>query len=327
MSELKRPDLQNLQQYVVVHEMPTDILVELTAHCNLACIMCPHKDLTRPKGNMSFDLWKKIIDELAAKKPDIRIWPALMGESFLLGEKLFDYIRYAKDRGMQRLTLNTNLNVFQPEWLDALFDCGLDEMIVSMDGASKQVYEQIRRNASYETLLANLGAILYEKRRRGVDHPRIVLQFVVMEENEHEQQAFFEFWRDRGADVELKIKPRTGWSYAVENWQQVEDVARNEKRIPCTWLLRQMTVLWDGRVPQCDGDWDLKYACCGDANTQSLEDIWNGRLKELREKHLHGEWDFEPCRSCRDWAAGTADFYELKEGGACSNHKNCGATV
>ncbi|MEE9543363.1 MAG: radical SAM protein, partial [Thermodesulfobacteriota bacterium] len=123
---MKKPNLEELRQFVKVHKFPTDLLVETIAECNLECIMCPQKKLTRAKGEMSFELWKKIVDEVAEKSPDTRIWPALMGEPLLLGDMLFKMIKYAVDKDIY-VALNTNLMVFEESMLDAFLDCGLSE--------------------------------------------------------------------------------------------------------------------------------------------------------------------------------------------------------
>ena len=324
MGGLNKPDMVAQQRFVVRHEMPTDVLIELVAHCNMRCGMCPQSRLTRPRGTMAFALWKRITDELGAKAPQTRIWPALMGEPFLLGQELFRYLTYAKARGLCHISLNTNLGVFQKQWTDALFESGVDELLISMDGITKQTYERIRVGGRYEVLLENINWLLDEKERRRAEFPTIALQFVVMDENEHEQEAFIDYWKRRGRDVRLKVKPRTGWAAAVPAWKGVREVAGTVERIPCTWLLRQMTILWDGRVPQCDGDWDLKHSVCGDANTQTIEEIWNGELKALREKHLRHDWNYAPCTSCEDWAAGTSQFHEIGRSRAGSGRDSWG---
>lgn len=320
MTKLGKPNMQAQQRFVRVLDMPTDILIELTSHCNLNCIMCPQSKLTRPKGVMPFDLWTKIIDELAEKSPQTRIWPALMGESLLLGMKFFDYIRYAKDAGMERITLNTNLNIFKDEWLDALFESRLDEMVISMDGITPATYEKIRVNGHLHTVLNNVRKVAEAKTRRASHLPKLLLQYVVMDENEHEQEDFINYWRQSGFEIDLKIKPRTGWASDIPAWTGVENVADNEQRIPCTWLLRQMTILWNGIVPQCDGDWNLDHPDCGDLNKQTVAEIWKGDLKKIRDRHLSGDWNFMPCQSCKDWAAGTSNFFSF---GPASSQPQC----
>jgi len=299
---MKKPNLEELKQFVKVHEFPTDLLIETIAECNLQCVMCPQHKLTRPTGAMSFELWTKIIDEVAEKSPTTKIWPALMGEPLLLGEKLFKMLRYASEKKLS-IHLNSNLMAFKEKMIDGLLGCGIKELIVGLDAFTPDTYAKIRVNGKLKTVLKNLNLILDEKERRGIKLPNIILQFVVMDENEDEEKRFIEFWKNSGRDVKLKIKPRTGWADGVKAWKKIVNVSQENRHLPCTWLIRQMTVFWNGRVPQCDGDYDGRTNY-GDVNIESIEEIWNGRLRKVRDRHMKLDFKFAPCDSCEDWQAG-----------------------
>jgi len=300
---MERPDLENLRQFVKDYKFPTDILVETIAKCNLRCVMCPQDKLTRRRGKMSFELWKKIVGEVAEKNPSTKIWPALMGEPLLMGNEIFEWIKYAKDKGVGYIALNSNLQAFKKEMIDAFFESQIDELLIGFDGFTPETYEKIRVNGKLATLMENTNFILDERERRGVSYPIVTLQYIVMDENEHEEQPFIDYWRQSGRKVKLKIKPRTGWSDAVKPWTKIVNVTQEDRFLPCTWLLRQMTIFWDGTVPQCDGDYNgvTKF---GDVTTQCIEEIWNGKLKGVRERHMRLDFKFYPCNRCEDWQAG-----------------------
>jgi len=50
-----------------IQDFPIFLIIEPTNNCNFDCIMCPRPNMTRPIGNMSLDLFKKIIDEYKIK--------------------------------------------------------------------------------------------------------------------------------------------------------------------------------------------------------------------------------------------------------------------
>ena len=308
---MEKPDLEDLKQFVKEYSFPTDVLVEVITQCNLNCIMCPQSRLTRPIGKMSFDLWKKIVDEIAQKSPETRLWPALMGEPLLLDPEIFEMITYAKGQGVD-IHLNTNLALFKTKMLSSLMDCGIHEILIGFDGATAETYEKIRKGAKFNKVLENINNILDEKTRRKAEFPRITLQFIVMEENEHEEQAFIDYWKNSGKRVSLKIKPRLGWSDGVEPWQRIKNVKKEDRNLPCTYLLRQMTIFWNGHVPQCDGDWDGQINM-GNINQQTLEEIWMGRLKKVRDRHMGLDFNFPPCNKCEDWQGGRAKWVECGE--------------
>jgi len=305
---MEKPDLEDLKQFVKEYTFPTDVLVEVVAKCNLNCIMCPQSRLTRPVGKISFDLWKKIVDEIAQKSPKTRLWPALMGEPLLHNKEVFEMIAYAKSQGVE-VHLNTNLALFKKEMLNSLMDCGVHEILIGLDGATAETYEKIRRGAKFDRVLKNIHLILNEKVTRKIDIPLVTLQFIVMNENAHEEKSFIDYWKKSGETVSLKIKPRLGWSDGVEPWERIKNVKKEDRDLPCTYLLRQMTIFWNGHVPQCDGDWDGQTNF-GNVNHQSLEEIWLEGLKKIRDRHMLLDFNFPPCNKCEDWQGGRANWIE-----------------
>lgn len=308
---MEKPDLEKLRSFVKEHSFPTDILIETTAFCNLACVMCPQDKLTRHKGEMSFDLWKKIIDEIVEVAPETKLWPALMGEPLLLGDKKFEMLSYAKEAGIKKICLNSNLVVFEKDMAEKLVKSGVDQIVAGIDAFKDETYESIRVNGDLNKVKEAIRYIDEAKRKLNIKTPEIVIQYIVMDENEDEEQDFIQFWKDFGVELKLKIKPRTGWANAVGEWTGILNVKQENRDLPCTWLLRQMTIFWDGLVPQCDGDWDGKTKM-GDVNKQSIYEIWNGPLKKLRDRHMKLDFDFEPCRNCEDWQAGTSTWVEIQ---------------
>jgi pyruvate-formate lyase-activating enzyme len=286
------------------YERPTDVLLETTTACNLTCSMCPREGLTRAGGHMSEALWRRLIDEIAAWETPTRIWPAIMGEPLLRGPELFRMIAHARERGIAKVCLNTNLLPLRTAWLDELLACGIDDLYVGVDAVTPDAYAQIRCGGDYWQLLERLDALLDARERRG-EGPRVILQFVVQDANEHERDAFIEHWRRSGRRVDLKIRPRVGWSYGVESGAEVRENARG-LRTACLWLLRQMAVFWNGDVPRCDSDHDGRVIF-GNAGGESLAAIWE-KLGALRTRHLAGDFDQGPCATCDDWACGRSAF-------------------
>ena len=235
------------------HDFPTDILVETVAECNLACVMCPQQNLTRPRGRMSYDLWTRIVDEVAEISPQTRLWPAFMGEPLLLAPEIFRWLRYAKHQGVERVSLASNLNLLRPDYADSLVLSGLDEIVVGIDAHSVDRYCDIRVGGNLERVRQAVTYLAKSKLRLASATPRLVLQFLVMDENADEQQSFVDFWQSTGLEVDLEIRPRTGWGGVVTPWQ---GPSRRRERTPCVSLRQRMVVFWNGLVPQCDSDWN-----------------------------------------------------------------------
>jgi MoaA/NifB/PqqE/SkfB family radical SAM enzyme len=282
-------------------DFPSEVVLETTRHCNLACVICPYPTLKRPKGEMELGLFRKIIDEVAATSPKTRIWLALMGEP-LLGRNLAAKIDYAVGAGM-RVFLNTNATYLEGAAADHILHSGIDSVIVSMDATTKETYAQIRRQGEFERVERNVGDFLDRARELGSSAPKLVVQFIVMDENEHEADEFKAKWLERGAVVKMRLK--LGWGLAVET----TDLRKAKvERFPCPWLLRTMSIQWNGIVNQCDGDYEGQYSP-GDVTRQTLSQLWHGELAARRDRHWSGDFNHELCRDCMDWSGGRAQFY------------------
>lgn len=296
-------------KYVQEHDFPTDILIETVRGCNLACPMCPSKNSMRQEGSMSFDLWKKIVDDIAAETTNVTIWPAMLGEPLLLDDQLFRYIRYAKDKAIRRICLNTNLQLFNEKLVDPLFQSGLDEIIIGIDGCTKETYEKIRVGAIYDRVLKNIELLVMGKRQYN-SGLKIILQMVLQDDNEHEETSFMQFWKEKKYGVLLKIRHRLSWGGSIDPYHKLITESPEMRKLPCLWLLRQIFIHHDGKVPYCDCP---GADIIGDVKTQTIREIWHGDLKRFRDKHLSGVFDNYPCNQCSDWQAKRSTIIETED--------------
>ena len=108
ITQAHKDKLLMIEKGLKVHPFPPQIVIETTSVCNMRCAHCNHKIMQRPKFHMSDALYKKIIDNIAEVSPHTEVWPTFYGEAFTLGEKLFARLRYARDKGLSKLVLNSN---------------------------------------------------------------------------------------------------------------------------------------------------------------------------------------------------------------------------
>ena len=83
------------EQYTMSLEVapaPLHVDIELTNHCDLDCVMCERRNMNRPKGMMSMEMFQAVINECRDMRVDsikLNLW----GES-LLHKRIIDMIRY-----------------------------------------------------------------------------------------------------------------------------------------------------------------------------------------------------------------------------------------
>ena len=132
--------------------------IETAAICDLACPHCSREYIITPDKIMDEDLYKKIIDETSKLNiPSIKLnW---RGEP-LLNPKMPEMIKYAKSKGILEVLINTNAVSLNEKKSQEIVDSGLDVIIYSFDGGSKNTYEKLRpgrfKKNSFEKVYDNI---------------------------------------------------------------------------------------------------------------------------------------------------------------------------
>ncbi len=291
---------------------PKVILIDTVSYCNLRCSMCVHREMTRKKGVMPWPLFTKIIDEISETDKHARVWMVFFGEALLLKRRkpsIFDMIVYAKQKGLTDVVLNSNANLLDEKAARGLIEAGLDAIYIGLDAFNSETYGKIRVGGNYEKTVNNVRGLIRLKESLNAATPEIFVQFVEMDINSAEKEEFVKFWTDEGATV--KIRPMVSWAGRVEAPNLILD---NKDRWPCYWAMQTMSITDTGKVVTCAVDLDAKFIA-GDITRQTLSEVWNGTLRELRQLHKLSRFDELPpnCRDCRDWQSARADYYSTAE--------------
>ena len=261
--------------------------------------MCPHKDMIRKKGIMKWDLFKKIIDEIAEIDKNTRVYMVFFGEALILKKtkpSIFDMISYAKSVGLKNVVLNSNGVLLDKESSKKLIDAGLDAIYIGIDAFSEETYNKLRVGGDYNRVVQNVLDLIEVKKDKSATI-NIEAQFIEMEENIKERNDFIKYWISQGVNV--KIRKKLSWTGLIES-KTVNNI--DVKRHPCYWMLNTMAITDKGEVTACPADPDTRFIA-GNIKDQSIKEVWNGKLKELRDIHRKGKWDrlIYPCNQCKDW--------------------------
>ena len=289
---------------VVLRNMPEVLGIESTNHCNIKCIMCPRGEpdlMSRPVGHMPTSLLRRVIDQVEFfTEPS---WLHWFGEP-LMNPHLFEQIEIAKTK-IPNLGISTNATWLRPRAQKSILESKLDTIMIAIDGATKEVYESVRKSDrfTYEQVSANAEQFLARRRELGSKRPFVILSIIVMDITAPEVVDFREYWLARGADQVL-FKDYVNWGGQYS--EVFTDLAAAETRAalasprphPCKFMWESMLITWDGRVVPCCYDYDAKMVL-GDLKTQALAEIWNGpAYVALREAELQGRNNCELCANC-----------------------------
>jgi len=272
---------------------PYIVDIELTNYCNLDCLFCGQQTMARPRGFMSQKIFKKIVDECSKHKTSIRIirW----GEPFL-HPQIIDFCRYAKFKGIL-LHITTNGLLITEQQMKELIEIGLDSLIFSFQGATKERYEIMRNNNQYDKLKENI--LKFVELRGEYQKPFIHISSTMTDETEKEINAFKNHWENIVDSVGIGktnlSRLSIGQIKSLENMKKLELLQKQEtiEKIyrPCTEVYQKLSIDWDGKVAGCCLDWD-NYFMVGDLEKDTIKNIWNNseKLKIFREmlnKGLH----------------------------------------
>lgn len=168
--------------------LPRNAIVDVTTYCNLKCSVCSAKKIIMPEDNnkhFSFDLFKKIIDEIRPLSVNM----ATNGEPFL-NPDFFKMVRYAKDHHVK--TITSSSFIISKNIIERIPGSGLDILKLSIDGARKETYERLRGN-HFDVLTDNISLLKTLLKSKGLSSPAIRFDFVINKLNYMELSEFIDF--------------------------------------------------------------------------------------------------------------------------------------
>ena len=163
--------------------LPSYVQIEPVGQCNLRCQMCaiPFRKDGPPYGPpafMDFDTFTRVVDEFTDLK---RLHLQGLGEP-MMHPRFFDMVSYAAGKGI-RVTTNTNLTLLNERRAEKAVTCGLQEIHISIDGATPETYERIRLRSRFDKVSRNVQTLLSAKDRLQSELPHLHMVMVIMRQN------------------------------------------------------------------------------------------------------------------------------------------------
>lgn len=309
LSEERKTILLGIESKLKDWEFPPQIIIETTSVCNQKCVHCNHRIMKREKKHMADDVYRKIIDDIVLYGPDTEVWPTFYGEAFTLREKLFERLRYGRDKGLTNLVLNSNGRLLEREnWIDEILTSGLKRFILSLDGFTKETFEKIRVGGKRDRIFDATEKLLKRKVEMGLEFPVIQCQYSVMESNRHEVEDFKAFWEARGAEV--KTRSMLSWTNSGDVVAENLDY-ETDFRIACPWGNNTMAIHQNGNMVTCAVDYEGRFVV-GNVMDHSLKELWQMHADKVGNLHKAHNWDAIPdiCKTCPDWQVAGAQYHK-----------------
>ena len=200
------------------------VQVEVTTHCNGACIYCPHTLMKNhwTGKQMSIDLFHKLLPFL--KYTDM-VYLQGWGEP-LLNNDIFEMIRICKDRG-KRTGFTTNGMLLTEETIRKLVDLELDIIGISLAGTTAPTHNQIRKGSDFNKLVSNLELLCKIKAERKTHIPAVHLAYLMLRSNFHELKEILPLAKRVGAkqivasNMTLIIEPKLSAEAIFNDTKQI----------------------------------------------------------------------------------------------------------
>lgn len=294
-------------QDVIPLATPFIIFIDPASTCNFQCAFCPTGDrelikrTQRYQGTMSYDLYCKIIDDLALFPDKIKVLRLYKDGEPFLNKHLEDMVAYAKQSGnVPFIDTTTNGTLLKPERVKRLIDAGLDKINISVDGMNNVQYKKFTKfDFDFPQFVEHVKWLYAHK-----DQCEIVLKIPRELITERQQQEFYDTFGDHCDRIFIEnfapcwpgfdVAHRLGVTFEQGIYQQ--PVTHTDT---CPYLFYSLSINSDGTASACFLDWARKLLV-GDARQQALPEIWHSRaMNVLRMANLKGlRMEHPVCSQC-----------------------------
>ncbi|MCW8895332.1 radical SAM protein [Sulfurimonas sp.] len=265
-------------------DFPLRLEIELVSDCNLKCTYCPRHLVNELTGYMTFDLFKKIIDE-SAIHPSTTLVLHRRGES-MLHPQFNEMLNYVSGK-FKEVQMATNATILNPDKYQSIIN-GLDFLSFSLDTPER--FNITRLPAKYEKVEAKILDFLDFNQGRVRTQASMVK---TAETTEDMCKEFINIWKDKVDRVRIYEEHSTDGNFGSL-------INPREERKPCMMPVYEMLIYDNGIIARCNHDWDSDGM--GDVTKNTLQEIWhNDKYKNLRWQHLEQKL-FDPvCSTCDSW--------------------------
>lgn len=289
-------------------DFPSQVIVDITEVCNLACVHCPHPEFKQSQHYsaryLEPELNRKLVDEVRAAGPaqDRYIRYTSEGEPLIHPEG-YEMIEYAIRHSGVYVTLTTNGTIMNEKRTRRLLDSGVHMIDISIDAFKPETYAKIRVGGELEVTRGNVLRLLSWVRESRLE-TKVVVSFVEHPDNRDEIPEFEQFWKDQGANYVVIRRMHSAAGAVQPVAERLRQANIGLPRRPCVYPWERIVLNPRGFLAFCPADWTHGSSLV-DYRTTSVRETWQGPLYQaLRQAHLTNDFGRHAfCGQCPDWSA------------------------
>lgn len=173
------------------------LYVEITNRCNSLCTSCVRTyDLAEPERDLPYEQVKALVTRLAPEDSLDRVVLNGVGEA-TLHPRLVEIVSLFTERGTQVL-FNSNAIALSPDMAVALGRAGLQELRISVDGATPATYKHLRGVDVLDRVLRNVKAARQALDEAQLATPKLSIWFTACRSNLREWPAMVRLTHETG---------------------------------------------------------------------------------------------------------------------------------
>ena len=290
------------------------LYIEPTNRCNLDCRMCIRHVWDEPMGNMSDEVFSRVIEGLRTFSPPPTVFFGGFGEP-LFHPRIIEMVARVKSLGTP-VEMITNGTLLTADLSRELIMAGLDMLWVSLDGATPESYSDIRLGALLPRVLENVARFRTVLNDEPVaagglgaaPRTQLGIEFVAMKRNIADLAAVLDIGQRLGASQILvtHLLPYTKemcdevlyYGTAMHRYEVIANHGAHNLNLPRTGI-----------------DETVRNDRCPFIEKEAGAIGWDGSLSPcLPLLHNHVSYLYDRERTSRRWAIGNVtetDLFEL----------------
>jgi MoaA/NifB/PqqE/SkfB family radical SAM enzyme len=160
--------------------------LDIVNRCNIRCVMCYHSlESTRrvPTVHLSPEDFSRIASRVLPHAHGLSL---SLGNEPLMSPHFVPILRVAAAYRVPHVNFFTNGLLLTDANIDAIIEYGVAQVCVSIDGATPETYNAIRRGGDFHQLVGNVERLVARRTRARRALPHVRFDMVMMQRNVHE---------------------------------------------------------------------------------------------------------------------------------------------
>jgi radical SAM protein with 4Fe4S-binding SPASM domain len=325
------------------------LVLETTNQCNLACVHCAvseqghehHQTTGFLPLHIANDLFKNLSLSKISFDTLILFW---LGEPTLhpcFSDIYQIALRHSVRNGIfNHIEVHSNCILLTESHQRTLLNSASipQKLHVSLDAQNEETYKSVKGRSGLQQAQENTKKLLLRKKKQNCLWPRVVLQFIVGDNNYREAESFFTYWRDflsehsipfsttaghisEGTEVVLFFRQLDAPNPQKQNRENyifyetikklgiplLTTVAKEDNSIdehvknnyPCSGFWKSPTIDWKGNLTFCTRDNHLLNTI-GNITQIPFDALWTSqKVQKIRQRIQQGDYrKHRLCQSC-----------------------------